>query len=197
VTNVANTLGGSISWSRNPQALATQRSYKAGFVPAMPLTHNAVTLTAVGGRYNVPATDAFPASALPLALPDNASNARLAFTPAITGLIPSPSPNIVLTRLKADATTALPLAAGGSNPRTVTFKLTQKTGAFAGTMIITDVIMGATVKRTPNPAFKGFVVNDEGTLRGLGFFILQDLPTVTVPVTKTDLLSCSAVLEAN
>lgn len=202
MTNPQNTLGGTLTWSRNPQTLATQRSYKAGFVPAAPspaLPFNAIDLTPVGGRYTDPAT--LVPVPIVMGLLDADQNAKLTFGEAITGLIPAPLPSIILTRLKVGGTLATPLATGNVNPRTVTLVVTAKTGAFSGTMIIKDqnpiAAMGTFITRLPNPAFKGFIVTDGSIQHGLGYFLLQKLPSMSVPATSTPFLSSPAVLEAN
>jgi hypothetical protein len=174
-----STLTGSLSWSREVQALA-ERVYQAGFAT--------FELTAVGGRYVAPS-----ASAIVMELPDNDDNAILDFAGAGVGTTESPvSPGLTL-RIRAAGVVNLP----ASNPRSTSLTVTPSSGMFNGgfTLIDPNPAVPAT-NATRSATYQGMIVRHAGGLSGFGFFLLQKLPAaLPETVDTTPKLSGQVVLE--
>ncbi|HCN27876.1 MAG TPA: hypothetical protein DIT64_03650 [Verrucomicrobiales bacterium] len=150
-----NLLSGSLSWVR--PAMSKPRLYAAGFGP--------VDLAVLGGRYQAPA--------LPLGLA-GPGRVRLVFDHA--GLPASREPGITLD-VDAKGKLIPPLKA--DNLAGTTLKITAASGLFSGKFALEDsnpVSPPAVMKRPVS--FQGVMVPVSGELRGYGWFILQQLPSI-------------------
>jgi uncharacterized delta-60 repeat protein len=174
VANDANrTVGGALTWSRNPQA-PSQRSYQLGFSPT--------PYTATGGAYIA------PASGVPvMSLPATADNAKLTFLEALvsTAIV---SPNITFTLGSAAAGT-FPTFASGNNPNRVALSVSRSTGTFSGQFTLVNPLT-LTKNLTRVAKFKGVIARDGAASTGGGYFILPKLPDpLTAPSNTTPILS--------
>ena len=164
-----HTIGGTLGWTRAAQA-ATERVYKAGF--------SNVDLTAIGGLYTAPS-----GSAVFMGLTDLGGNeAQMSFASADFG-----TPPIALGtpfRIKSPAVAMLPSLPAA---RKFTVALTNSTGALTGSITLSDtnpVAPSTKVARTTT--YDGIVVRQiDGSLRGVGWFLLADLPTASPATTPT------------
>ncbi len=156
-----NRTGGSLSWSR--PALAKPRLYANGFGP--------VEVEVKGGFY--------APTARPLGL-EGGGALDLTFRDA--GLPAARNPDL---RLGVTAAGKLVPPAKPDNPAGTNLKLTASTGLFSGKFALEDaspVAPPAVMKRSA--AYQGLVVpDDDGEMRGYGWFILQQLPTEIPPTT--------------
>ncbi len=156
-----NRTGGFLSWQR--PALAKPRLYADGFGP--------VDLAVAGGFY--------APTARPLGL-NGAGDIDLGFQEA--GLPAALDPDI---RLGVTAAGKLVPPHKLDNPAGTSLKLVTSTGLFSGKFALEDaspVAPPAVMKR--KAAYQGLVVpDDDGELRGYGWFILQQLPTEIPPTT--------------
>jgi M6 family metalloprotease-like protein/uncharacterized delta-60 repeat protein len=156
-----NRSGGFLSWSR--PALAKPRLYADGFGP--------VDLEVKGGFY--------APTARPLGL-EGAGSVDLTFRDG--GLPAARDPDI---RLGVTAAGKLVTPAKLDNPAGTSLKLATSTGLFSGKFALEDaspVAPPAVMKRSAT--YQGLVVpDDDGELRGYGWFILQQLPTEIPPTT--------------
>ena len=174
VANDANrTVGGALTWSRNPQA-PSQRSYQTGFIPT--------AYTVTGGSYTAPASGV-PVMGLPL----TASNAKLTF---LEGLVSTAvvSPDITFTLGTASAGT-FPTFASGNNPNRVALSVSRSTGTFSGQFTLINPLT-LTKNLTRVAKFKGVIARDGAASTGGGYFILPKLPSpLTAPSDTTPILS--------
>ena len=156
-----NRISGFLSWSR--PALAKPRLYADGFGP--------VDLSVHGGFYAPPSR--------PLGL-EGEGSLELSFSEG--GLPASSDPNI---SLGVTAAGKLLPPAKTDNPTGTSLKLAASTGLFSGKFALLDdspVTPPAVMKRSA--AYQGLVVpEDDGKLRGYGWFILQQLPAEDPPTT--------------
>ena len=180
-------LSGSVNWTKQEQAPAsTTRLYKQGFP-----THR---LTLLGGEYIVPA----PGSIV-LDLSDGADNAQLVFAEGGLGAAAQTQDGdgVLIQVLRINSNNTVTMPGGAANPTAVTLTLNAGNGAISGKFTLSDAnpAGGANLSRTAN--YSGVLVNRLG--RGLGHFILAQLPTVTPPTTLTNSpqLSGQALLDAN
>lgn len=169
-----NRVTGSLSWVR--PAIAKPRLYAGGFGP--------VDLQVRGGFYQAPS--------LPLGL-DGPGRVRLVFTEA--GLPASREPGITLD---VDARGKLIPPLKVDNRAGTTLKLTAASGLFSGKFALEDaspVPPPAVMKRSTT--FQGIIVPDADGLRGYGWFILQQLPSVIegTTVKTSPFLSGDALFE--
>jgi hypothetical protein len=152
---------GFLSWLR--PALAKPRLYADGFGP--------VDLEVKGGFY--------APTARPLGL-EGAGNVDLTFLDG--GLPAARDPDL---RLGVTAAGKLVPPDKLDNPAGTSLKLATSTGLFSGKFALEDaspVAPPAVMKRSA--AYQGLVVpDDDGELRGYGWFILQQLPTEMPPTT--------------
>ena len=183
----------SVSWFKRPQT-ANTRSYKTGFGP--------LNLSVVGGRYAAPAAGALPLNATPGMI-----NARMTFA---EGGAPNPARRLNVSTIEIVSGSPAVAKFSKPNPGIVTLTLTPGSGtAFVpgstGTMSGSFTLMDADPTVTPAKAllrtvtYRGALVNDDGVPRGLGFFLLPELPSVGPPKTTlatSRLLSGSVRLEA-
>ncbi|MFZ4594757.1 MAG: immunoglobulin domain-containing protein, partial [Verrucomicrobiaceae bacterium] len=183
----------SLSWFKRAQSAST-RSYKEGFGP--------LTLSVVGDRYTAPAPGVLPLNATPGVI-----NARLSFA---KGGAPNPERRLDVSTI--EIVSGSPAAAKFSkpNPGIATLTLTPGSGTTfvpgtTGTLTGSFTLMDADPAVTPAKAllrtvsFRGVLVTDGGVPRGLGFFLLPELPSAGPPKTTlvtSRLLSGSVRLEA-
>ena len=171
--DVNRTVSGSLTWSRNPQALS-QRSYQIGFLP--------IFYTVTGGAYLA------PASGVPvMGLPAINNNARLTF---LEGLVSSAvvSPDITFTLGTATAG-IFPTFASGNNPNRVALSVNRNTGTFSGQFTLVNPLT-LTKNLTRVAKFKGVIARDGAASTGGGYFILPKLPDpLTAPSNTTPILS--------
>jgi formylglycine-generating enzyme required for sulfatase activity len=178
-----------VSWLKKTQATAsTTRRYKAGF---------STTLSPRGGRMLVAAT---PNILFGLAAPTGSppSNAMAAFTHGAL-LAPVSQTFQILT----PALITFPTGAG-LNPNVVGVKVTNTatSGAISGSFTVADNDPTSTAtppaKITRVGKFTGLVVPTAATgndTAGLGWFVLPELPTATVPYAKTPERSGKVVID--
>lgn len=156
-----NRTAGFLSWLR--PALAKPRLYADGFGP--------VEVEVKGGFY--------APTPRPLGL-DGAGAVDLTFQEG--GLPAARDPDL---RLGVTAAGKLVPPDKLDNPAGTSLKLASSTGLFSGKFALEDaspVVPPAVMKRSA--AYQGLVVPDEdGELRGYGWFILQQLPTEIPPTT--------------
>jgi hypothetical protein len=183
----------SLSWFKRAQA-ATTRSYKAGFGP--------LTLSVVGDRYAAPATGVLTLNATPGVI-----NARMTFA---EGGAPNPARRLDVSTIELVSGSPAVAKFSKPNPGIVTLTLTPGSGTSfvpgtTGTLTGSFTLMDADPTVTPAKAllrtvtYRAVLVNDGGVPRGLGFFLLPELPSVGPPkttLTTSRLLSGSVRLEA-
>ena len=175
--NIANdagvhTMGGSLTWSRAAQTLATVRAYKAGW--ATP-----INLTVLGGLYHPATTGLIVMNLAPTAV--GFSNAQLAFGGGgIDHSFTNPDCNF---RITTPSVIVKPVVNPGA---VVITAINNLTGAFNGTFSLVE--LGGINKRTAI-AFQGLIIPNLSTTgntldgTGHGFFLLPQLPSSTPPAT--------------
>ena len=169
---------GTVSWMRPENRAVANRLYDDGFGP--------ILLNVIGGRYRVPDKTELvmgldPASGSPL------KNARLTFD-QLLGADPLAVNADVDVEVKIGGITKI---ATSPNPKAVSLSITPATGAFKGRYTTLDNDPRSTAATPPKLTrivdFQGFIMNDEGTLHGRGYFLRDALPTVppaTTPATS-------------
>jgi len=180
VSNQLNSLAGGVNWWRPATPGTSGRTYAAGFDP--------MDLTGVGSRYTPPVSP----------------NVVL----GINGF--TPNANCVVNMGEANVESALPVptfedfnvspthkaVVVGPNERSVTLKITPKTGVISGGFRLSqphpDLANGGTpavINRSVS--YLGLIVKDGSTVeQGIGYFMLPQLPTSAAQSnTKTPILS--------
>ncbi len=183
----------SLTWIRPPNTTAAARTYELGFgmPPALP-----VALTAVGGRYFPPVKDVTRL----LNVTGLTNNAEVSFGAGGLDLNPSDAnnPNQVFNVGAKDVVTVPVFKATpppNPNPTKTAFSVVPGTGAFKGTFtLINDDPRDPLPNSTkPRPAitravtYQGLIINNNGILQGVGYFLLPQLPTdnpATLPTTS-------------
>jgi len=169
ITTADASLAGELTWSRALQK-SGERTYRTGFDP--------IGVNCFGGRYLEPTP---VATALVMGLTGGAGNAALSYDYADFGT-PEKRPDSTVTILAKGAVTLPPLA---DATRKFTFAVTPKTGFFKGDLTLVDPNATAPGNVTRKSTFEGFIVRQpDGSPRGHGFFLLEDLP-VSAPVRTT------------
>jgi cyclophilin family peptidyl-prolyl cis-trans isomerase/predicted secreted protein len=165
---------GQMIWTRDAQALATERSYKAGFGP--------VALYALGRTY-LP-TDAQP---LIMGLPRIPRNASLIFA---EGGVEESDTNPSVAALSIGSVPVIP--SGVANAGGISLITNAATGLFSGSFKLTDPELptprsasyfGIIIPQIPARTYSdgsGFPQSDAG---GFGFFTLAQLPSADPPTT--------------
>ncbi len=166
---------GIVSWLRPASDPKKNRIYASGFGP--------LSLDAFGRSYTGPDSKTIPMS-LSAATGTPPANAALHFD---TTLGEDPLP------VQADVTLAV--KAGGSttvnkpNLKNVSFSLTPATGAFKGSYTTKDSDPRPAPPTRPQVSrkvdYQGLIVNDNGTLSGVGFFLRDALPKADGSTTPT------------
>lgn len=167
-----STLTGALTWSRALQK-TTERLYQPGF--------GALPVVCFGARYNEPTP---VATALVMGLTGGAGNARLIFGAADFGT-PAVTPDITL-EIQAKGVVKLP----ATNPRKATLTITPKTGFLKGGLTLSDNTPVSAAKAARTSAYEGMIVREpDGDLRGHGFFILDNLPSLAKPTNTAKISS--------
>lgn len=180
--NMIESPDATFDWVRpaNPTALSTKtvtRTYKAGFGLESPVGEP-VALEAFGGFYAAPAVLLNIGSPSP-----TVANASLTFTGAGIDLarLEPDLPNIAIT--SASAITRLTTATAGT-----TLKASRTTGAISGSFtLFDDDTLTATARDTEIKRvvpFQGLIVPESGVHKGVGYFMLPQIPP-TATATKT------------
>ncbi len=168
----------SLTWSRPPQ---NSRAYRTGF--------DAMTLTAVGGRYLPPAN-----STPPMERVDDGftNNATVSFNEG--GIEDTFAEPDIPVRLRAAGKVSLP----ASNPRKTKLSVIPVTGLYSGSFILLDTNPASPGDNvTRNSSFRGIIVRVGGVLRGYGYFLLAKRPAASSneTPTTTNILSGQANLD--
>lgn len=191
--DTAHKLTGALTWSRAEQK--SGRRYKAGW-PTAP-----ISLTATGGLYKPVTSTTSSTTVMSLAtLPALSAtlNAQLDFEGGgVGGNAPAPGtlnsttdPAIVF-QIFSLATVKMPVSPG--NPATVKLTVTNSSGAFSGSFILTD---SPSPKRTIN--YKGVIVPDPDTVNefdgeGVGLYIANGLlPTTSTSPERSGMVNLKA-----
>lgn len=143
-----------------------------------------ISLEASGGRYVPPL-----APALFLDLPAGGGEASLTFSGARVSATDTP-PGITVTIGDKNKVT-LPLV----NPAKTSLKLTPSTGAFSGSFTLVDPVPASTARYNRSGiAFQGLVVRTDSGVKGFGWFLLPQLPSLLPPQIPSLTLTTSPVL---
>lgn len=174
-------------WTRplNPSALSTKtvtRTYKSGFGLEAPI-EQPVALEAFGGFYTLPAV------LLNITNPSNTTdNASLSFTDAgisAARLVPD-LPNLAIT----STSVITRLAAATAN---TSLKASRTTGAISGSFTLyDDDSLTAAVKDTEIKRvvpFQGLIVPEGGVHKGIGYFMLPQIPPAATATKTGQILS--------
>ena len=184
-----------LDWFKAPLASTSrERSYKDGFGPLL--------LETVGRR--IDRTEA-PLAALDLTA-NALGNASLSFA---EGGAPDPATRLDVT-VEVKAGDAQAAAVVGDNPGQVSL-ITRRPLPAAGlrrgqagpctgqfTLVDADNTVSPTVNRTRRVGFQGMIVNDAGTPKVFGFFLLPQMPQAGPPATtlaNSPILSGKVLLE--
>lgn len=193
--NVIDSLDDTFDWVRpaNPAALTTKkttRTYKQGFGLESPIDQP-VLLEAFGGFYTAPLV-LLNVSA-PSATTDNAS---LSLTGAGIGsarLVPD-LPNLAIT--STSAITRLTTATAGTK-----LSASRTSGAISGSFTLyDDDTLTATVKDTEIKRvvpFQGLIVPEGGIYKGVGYFMLPQIPPAAAATKTSHILSGKVSLLAD
>jgi hypothetical protein len=205
-----NVVVGTISQVRPPNALASNRLYRSGFgsnqlaagVTPSPFTVP-VNFEIFGGLYIAPPTDALAATGLlDIPLTTGADNARLVFSesgvlaPNGTGTVTTQTggtaPSVTVTVAARGRATVKPYdLVRRDNLARTTLTAVAGTGAFSGTFRLTD--SDPTSRTAPaivrSSSFQGLIVrsrqaDNSWSTEGVGYFLLDTLPTVNPPTTR-------------
>lgn len=190
------TMGASqMSWFKKAQpSKSVTRSYKAGFA--------SFDLETRGGRYAIPAK-----GVIPMGLSAGPGNAKMTFN---GGGAPSPATRLDLSTLEIVAGSPAIARVAAPNPGIVTLTLTPgsgavftagTTGSFTGSFMLLDADTTVQPNKpvTRTAAITGMIVNDGAAIRGYGFYLLPELPSLLPAKTTlgtSRVLSGSVTLEA-
>ncbi|MBL9116473.1 MAG: cadherin-like beta sandwich domain-containing protein [Verrucomicrobiaceae bacterium] len=185
LTLSAPDLDGSIDWGKSQQApTSTSHNYITGF--------SLHKLTVMGSRYIPPVSPI-------LGLSDGGpgtTNAKLTFSEAGISTSAQYAP-LNGTTFRVTTTNSLVLPTGAANPTGLNVKLDAATGGFFGSFDLkndpdpTDTVAPIRLL-TRNAKFYGLVVTRTGIERGVGHFLLSELPQIGPPTTTlltSDILS--------
>lgn len=160
-----NTITGDADWSRPANLAVSNRLYRDGFDP--------IDLMVVGGQFTPPA--------LLLGLTDGTDNATLTFEQGgIAAADRNPNSDVSVK-------TGNKVSISGANTALVKLTPTPATGLFSGSFELKDenpttaLVNADELKRTPT--FQGLIVPIEGQLTGVGYFLLDQIPSSTPPAT--------------
>ena len=177
-------LDGTIDWNKTAQLAASKDLiYKAG-IPK----HD---LTVLGGAYVAPAVKA-PVLGVTDTGVVTSTNAHLLFTdggvkdiaatmdlPFVKGSAMASSLDL-LVRITTANVGAFP---AGTNPALITLTIAPATGLMSGGFTLKDNDPTGTGVLSRPGTFSGVIVNRVGAQRGVGFFLLQELPVLGPPKT--------------
>ncbi|MDB6118167.1 MAG: propanediol utilization protein, partial [Verrucomicrobiaceae bacterium] len=178
---------GALTWSRAPQTLAADRTYKAGWAPP-------IALSVSGGLYTPPLAGAV-VMGLSVGPPDNAKisfeNGGIvgaAFQPTIPSLLIKPAGG---------------LATIPTNDAKTTLTVVNSTGTFSGTFTLSDPDPLNPTKKVPRTGtYQGMIIPNlatPDTLDGVGhgYFLLPKLadPNAGTTATTSPILSGLVTLE--
>jgi ELWxxDGT repeat protein len=184
-----------MDWVRPPatavlSSAAATRTYRAGFGlrSLTPSVTAAVALEAFGGLYQAPSV------ILKVVAPsDTSDNASLSFAEAN---VPSPRVDVPLIAINArNVIKKLP-----TSP-TTTINGTVRTGVFSGNFVLEDDdvttsrVNAKEVRRSVN--FQGLIVPEGAEHRGVGYFMLPQIPSLSteLPATSQPVLSGVVVFD--
>lgn len=169
-------LGGTLTWSRPLNPLASARLYSSGFGP--------IELIAEGGRYIAPVVPE-----LFMNLTPGPQNAILEFVEGgIHGSLMQPG---ITLGIGTGSTVILP----ATNPTTTGLIITPSTGAIRGSFVLTDANpANPTTRIVRTVTYTGQVVRTTEGYIAVGYFILPELPTPSQPNSLTTPQLSGAVL---
>lgn len=184
-----------MDWVRPPATVALStspatRTYRAGFGlgSLTPDVTDPVIVEPFGGLYQPPAV------LLKVVAPsDTADNASLSFSAAN---VPSPRVDVPLIAINSrNVIKKLP-----TSP-TTTINGIVRTGGFSGTFVLEDddittsLVNAREVRRSVN--FQGLIVPEGNEHRGVGYFMLPQIPSLSteVPATRQPVLSGSVIFD--
>ncbi len=166
-----NTLEGTVEWWRPEDPAPRQRNYKAGFGP--------FDLAVDGGRYVDPKL-LNPTVPVVMDLTPGVGiiNARSIFTEAEVDAA-QPASNVVEWAVNLANKAFNASAAQAQDFRKTTLVITAKTGALKGKFTLVQEVNPITGKKiTRNVSYLGLIVNSSDGFRGIGYFMLPQLPAV-------------------
>lgn len=185
--NIIKSNESTFDWVRpvNPAALSTKsvtRTYRQGFGLETPIS-TPVALEAFGGFYTVPAV------LLNISAPSaTIANASLTFTGAgVNAARLEPDlPDLAITSASA-ITRLVPATAATS------IKASRSTGAISGSFTLFDddtltaVVRDTEIKRVV--PFQGLIVPEDGIHKGVGYFMLPQIPPAATATRTSQILS--------
>ena len=190
-------LDGSVDWFKHQALTVADRTYHDG----IPLN----TLTVIGGEYVAPAT-----GTRVLNLGATAGNAKLTFASAnlessvtYKNVPNGPTKSLDGLVFTVPATNVPVMPPAASNPATLTLPtFSAKTGAFGGTFVLKgdpDTTAPKPTLVTRTVSYFGLLVPRASVHKGVGFFLLAQLPSAGPPVTTAStspFLSGQVLLES-
>lgn len=172
-------VAGELMWTRDAQALATERSYKEGFGP--------ISLAARGMTYLAPAS-----SALVMGMPKVVRNAALDFERGgLDQAYVNPDlPSISIGR-NSKGVHVMTVPAGETNSGGVGISIAADTGLFSGSFKLTDpgnvvrtaTYYGVIIPEIPTRSFSDGSALIGSDASGFGHFALAQLPSAGPPAT--------------
>ena len=164
-----NTLTGDLTWTRPVNALASARTYKVGFgLPGTPL-EDPVPLEAVGARHVLP----LGATGVILNLQAGVQNGRVEFDfGGIETTSDNPDQDLNIA-VKSKITPFDP----ASNPAATRLTAVVTTGLLSGSFTLTDAPSAGAKEIKRTVALQGLLIRDGVNYRGVGYFLLPELPT--------------------
>jgi uncharacterized delta-60 repeat protein len=172
-TFVDNTVEGDLSWTR--QAI-TGRLYATGFTE--------LALSARGAGYLPPL-----APLVAMNLTDaGTNNAHMTFTEG--GWLTDP---LAAIRIKSGGTTVQPAVTATQK---TTLTIAPTTGLFSGDLLVTAVNPATTLATARSAKHYGIIAKQLGVLKGGGFFVIPQMPTVGQTTSTSPQLSGAVKIEA-
>ncbi|MES2505134.1 MAG: choice-of-anchor D domain-containing protein, partial [Verrucomicrobiota bacterium] len=164
-----NTLTGDLTWTRPANALASARTYKVGFgLPGTPV-EDPVPLEAVGARHVLP----LGATGVILNLQAGVQNGRVEFDfGGIETTSDNPDQDLNIA-VKSKITPFDP----ASNPAATRLTAVVTTGLLSGSFTLTDAPSAGAKEIKRTVALQGLLIRDGVNYRGVGYFLLPELPT--------------------
>ncbi|MBB5035838.1 immunoglobulin domain-containing protein [Prosthecobacter dejongeii] len=178
-------LAGTVTWNRPATPSDKHRVYRSGF-PGI------LTLAAIGGEYTAPIS--------PLVFLNQAagSNVTLSFLEGgLEALVASPEVLDIEVSIDAKNKSTVPLST--TNPSKVTLTLAEKTGVFKGSFNLENpnpLPGGKPALIKQSVKFEGIAIWTGEGLKGVGFQLIQQLPSEASPsATLTQVLSGQVTLK--
>jgi len=174
-----NTLTGNLTWTRPKNLAVKARTYTAGFGLADTPVTSPVPLQAVGARWMPPVG----MDAVILGLNAGLDNAQVAFSFAGIDSVANDPDQVLNIGVKSKITPFAP----ASNPAATKLSANLKTGLLSGgfTMLDADLRPGFTKPFKRSVVLQGMLIHDGVGHKGVGYFLLPELPTVSVPLNTT------------